>query len=192
MALTVALILLDVIRGHIRGSLVAWIALITFAYNVGFGNLFSGVHWEAGAQSRPRDRDLARVHGRCRRSPSPSGALVPRGVAGPHDRRLCQLAVERESIPCLLPYLLLQLVLVPMGIWLAAGPLVGYMRSRARLVPVASTAEGSTPSNRRVGLAGSEIRATATKSGHLSSFPVLAQRLDSGSRLTTGPQLTPI
>jgi len=146
MALAVALILLDVVRGHIRGTLVAWIALVTFAYNVGFGSLFSGVHWEAGAQEHAPEIAIL------------LGFTVVVLDLGRHRRRWYLVAwlvlmigafaswpFERESIRAPLPYLLLQLVLVPMGIWLAAGPLVGYMRGRARLVPVAGTAERLDP-----------------------------------------------
>lgn len=35
MALAVALVLLDVVRGHIRGAVLAWVALVTLAYDTG-------------------------------------------------------------------------------------------------------------------------------------------------------------
>jgi hypothetical protein len=47
MALTVILILLDVVRGKFRGSLLAWIALVTLAYDPGKADPFSN-SWGAG------------------------------------------------------------------------------------------------------------------------------------------------
>ena len=49
MALAVSILLLDVVRGHIRGIFVVWVLLCTFAYNAGFSGLFNRVSWRLGA-----------------------------------------------------------------------------------------------------------------------------------------------
>jgi len=131
MALAVVLILLDVIRGHIRGSLVAWIALTTCAYNAGLANLFSGVPWQQGGVERlPQVLMVLGV------------ILIGVDIARRRVRwylvawlilmvfAFGTWPLSDGPVRAQLPFWFWQLVLVPTGIVLAARPLLEYMRSR--------------------------------------------------------------
>ena len=134
MALSVALVLLDVIKGRIRGSLIAWIALVTCAYDVGFVNLFSDVPWASGAQEHLPEililigsvlviTDIAR-----RRVRWYLVAWVALMIGA-----FASWPFTHESIRGQLPFLFWQVVLVPSGLWLAAGPLLEYIRNMHRM-----------------------------------------------------------
>lgn len=129
MALAVALLLLDVVCGRIRGTFVAWVTLSTFAYNSGFAGLFNQVSWRLGASEHIPEvlivlglilviTDLAR--GRVRwYVVAWLVVMIGAFVSWPFTN---------ESLRGQLPFLFWQVVLVPTGIWLAAGPLVRFTR----------------------------------------------------------------
>jgi Glycosyltransferase family 87 len=147
MALAVSLVVLDVIRGHIRGPLIAWIALLTLAYNpVPWGFASNGQPW--GLQAR-EDLPLALVaiglivlvrdaiNGRIRWYLVGWLAVVvgvflnwPPWVVSPFRHPL--------------PSWAWQLMLVPLGALLAAWPLVSYVRGPDRVA--ATETEESLPS----------------------------------------------
>ena len=131
MALAVSILLLDVVRGHIRGIFVAWVLLCTFAYNAGFTGLFNRVSWRLGATEHLPEAvivlglvlvvsDLAR--GRVR------WYLV--GWIVIMVGAFASWPFTNESLRGQLPFLFWQALLVPIGIWLAAGPLVRFVRER--------------------------------------------------------------
>jgi hypothetical protein len=131
MALAVALLLLDVVCGRIRGTFVAWVILGTFAYNAGFAGLFNRVSWRLGASEHIPEvlivlglilliADFAR--GRVRwYVVAWLGIMIGAFVSWPFTT---------ESLRGQLPFLFWQVVLVSTGIWLAAGPLVRFIRER--------------------------------------------------------------
>jgi len=127
MALAVALLLLDVVCGRIRGALIAWVILGTFAYNAGFAGLFNRVSWRLGASEHIPEvlivlglilviTDFAR---RRVRWYIVAWLVVMIGT-------FVSWPFTSESLRGQLPYLFWQVLLVPTGIWLAAGPLVRF------------------------------------------------------------------
>ena len=136
MALAVALVLLDVVRGHIRGAVLAWIALVTVAHDIWPVDMFSSVPWGLGATEHLPQ--VLMVIG-----------IVVILVDVARDRVRWYLVVwlaflivafatwpfTQEAIRIPLPIWFWQLILVSTGIWLAAGPLVQFMRDRNELRP---------------------------------------------------------
>ena len=131
MALAVMILLLDVVRGHIRGTFFAWVLLSTFAYNAGFAGLFNRVSWRLGASEHVPEVLIALGF-----------VLVVIDLARRRVRwyLIAWLAImigafaswpfTRESLRGQLPFLFWQVLLVSTGIWLAAGPLVQFLRDR--------------------------------------------------------------
>ena len=131
MALAVAILLLDVVGGHIRGMFIAWVLLCTFAYNAGFSGLFNRVSWRLGASEHVPEAlivlglvlvlaDLAR--GRVRWYLAGWIVIMVGAFAS--------WPFTKDSLRGQLPFLFWQAVLVSIGIWLAAGPLVQFVRDR--------------------------------------------------------------
>jgi len=131
MALAVAILLLDVVRGRVRGIYVAWVLLCTFAYNAGFSGLFNRVSWRLGASEHLPQAlillglvvviaDLAR--GRMRWYLAGWIVIMVGAFAS--------WPFTNETLRGQLPFLFWQALLVPIGIWLAAGPLVRFVRDQ--------------------------------------------------------------
>jgi hypothetical protein len=131
MALAVALVLLDVVRGQIRGAVWAWVALVTVSHDVWPVGMFSEVHWGFGATEHLPQ--VLMVLGLC---------IILVDVVRSRVRWyiVAWLAVivtafatwpfTSEPFRTQLPIWLWQLLLVPTGIWLAAEPLARFVRDR--------------------------------------------------------------
>jgi len=132
MALAVALVLLDVARGHLRGAVLAWVALVTLAYDTGAFLVFSSDI--PGAGLRQHLPEILAV----------GGLLViivdvTRGRFRPYLMAWVALIMYGfVSWPFIsgpfwsqFPILFWQLVLVSTGIGLAAAPLLSYVRQRS-------------------------------------------------------------
>jgi hypothetical protein len=128
MAVTVSLILLDVVRGRLRGSLLAWIALVTLAYDQALGNQFTA-SWGTTFQEYLPTILIA------------VGIVCIAYDLVRHKIRwyllvwlLLMVAVfatwpfTNEHVRNQLPLWLWQIVLVSSGIALAAGPLMSSLR----------------------------------------------------------------
>ncbi|MGO9855012.1 MAG: hypothetical protein ACLPYY_08230 [Acidimicrobiales bacterium] len=159
MALAVALVLLDVVRGHIRGAVLAWIALVTVAHDIWPVDMFSSVPWGLGATDHLPQvlmvigivvvlADVAR--GRVRWYLVAWTVLLIAAFA--------TWPFAHEAVRTPLPIWLWQLILVSTGIWLAAGPLVRFIRDRDEL-----RARDTTPLT--VGLDSTRVPTTFTSSG---------------------------
>jgi len=131
MALAVALVLLDVVCGRIRGPVVAWLALVTLAHDVWPLNMFGAVSWGFGATEHlPQVLIVLGI----------VIVLVDVARARVHWYRVAWLLVTvaafatwpftDEPFRTPLPKWFWQLVLVSIGMWLAAGPLVRFTRER--------------------------------------------------------------
>jgi len=148
MALTVALVLLDVVGGRIRAALLAWLAAVSVVYLV--GPRTARVVWTAVSCGPEAQRLLAPIVAAL------ALVLASVAVARRHQRdALCWLAlavaavmawpaqhnlVGRHVSPACW-----QLALVLLGLALAAGPLLGEVRARRAL---AGAGEEPTPSPR--------------------------------------------
>jgi hypothetical protein len=150
MALAVMLILLDVVRGRIRGAVLAWIALVTLAHDVWPLNMFGAVSWGFGATEHlPQILMVLGV----------VVVLVDVARARVHWYRVAWLLVivaafatwpfTDEPFRTPLPKWFWQVVLVSIGVWLAAGPLVRFTRDRD-----AHPAGDATPPHGVIGSAG--------------------------------------
>jgi hypothetical protein len=129
MALGVMLILLDVVRGRIRGAVLAWFALVTIAHDVWPLNMFGAVSWGFGATEHlPQILMVLGV----------IIVLVDVARDRVHWYRVLWLLVivaafatwpfTDEPFRTPLPKWFWQVVLVSIGMWLAAGPLVRFTR----------------------------------------------------------------
>ena len=119
MAFSVSLVLLDVMSGHIRSALVAWIVLVTLVFDNGANDLFYDVSWRGTGQKMLTIvvilicsllilRDVRR-----------------RGI-GRHLLLPCALiigAIASDPVLPQLPRWLWQVILLSSGIALAIGPL---------------------------------------------------------------------
>ena len=150
MALAVALLLLDVVCGRIRGPVLAWLALVTLAHDVWPLNMFGAVSWGFGATEHlPQILIVVGI----------VIVLVDVARARVHWYRVAWLLVTvaafatwpftDEPFRTPLPKWFWQLVLVSIGMWLAAGPLVRFMRDRD-----AHPAGDATPPHGVIGSAG--------------------------------------
>ena len=134
MALAVALVLLDAVQGRIRGAVLAWVALVTVAYDKWPLNMFGGVTWGLGATEHLPQ--VLMVLG-----------VIVIAVDAARGRVRWYLVVwlvlivdafatwpfPDGPLRTPLPSWFWQLLLVSTGIWLAAGPLVRFMRQHNEL-----------------------------------------------------------
>jgi hypothetical protein len=130
MALAVSLVLLDVVRGHVRGKVVAWLALVTLAYSpVAWGFVSNTMAW--GLQEReflPFIGMLVALlvlirdarHGKVRWYVA--GWLAVVAVA------FARLPWTNPPFRAAMPAWFWQLVLVTSGVALAVGPLLSAVR----------------------------------------------------------------
>jgi len=133
MALSVTLVLLDVVGGRIRGQLVAWLGLLVLAFNpVPWGFNSNGASWGLDARL---DLPLALMviaslfiasdvlRGRIRWYLVAWLVLVALAFANLPPWQV-------EPLRAMLPTWFWQIVLLPTGIALAAGRLISYRRNR--------------------------------------------------------------
>lgn len=124
MALAAALVLLDVLSGHIRGQLVAWIGLVALA--------FDPVPWEIQVRQYLPPLLMLLVL-----------ALIVRDALEGHVRwylvawfaivvlAFAQFPITSLPFRHLLPTWLWQVILVPTGVWLAVEPLFSFKKETA-------------------------------------------------------------
>jgi hypothetical protein len=129
MALAVSLVLLDVVRGHIRGSFVAWVTMVTVVYSVDtLSVVFYRLSWYQGARkwfpvlvmAAALMMALLAVRSRAR-----GKALIWLGLA---VGSLVSWPDTTNPLNHRFPAWFWQVILVALGIALAAGPILSQIR----------------------------------------------------------------
>ena len=122
MALAAALVLLDASAGHIRGQLVAWIGLVALA--------FDPVPWEIQVRQYLPPLLMLLVLASSCATPlkATSGGIWWRGLRSSSARLCASFPITSLPFRHLLPTWLWQVILVPIGFWLAFEPLFSFKK----------------------------------------------------------------
>jgi hypothetical protein len=149
MALTVALVLLDVVRGHVRSTLAAWLATTSIVFLLGLGSTQLNILGSPGVTTVRDVVTLAVLLF--------AVVLIVRDIrrAAPRWRLLAWVAMIAAALTAwatfnefnVPPTWVWQVVLVPTGIALAVGPLLQTVRRASQGVerPVVDAEAESAP-----------------------------------------------